>query len=386
MALAETVLANKLKIVGVFLAGGTVLTALALGGFLPVLDGGDEMIDRVPGEADTVVYVDPSVVSDPTTKRMINATLEPFAAQESYEGPADYGELMAEYDNETGEDELALSKLHSVMIYGSTAGNESGDEYYGVVVDSAWDNSEFVETVRNDSDLSETTYEGYTVYVNESADDGQAELLGVLGEGLYVMGTEAAVEDAIDVDRGASDPVSGDLRETYRNTRDGYIQFATSLEKSDINDSTLPGTAGGYSREQVRDLFEDTHTVAGSYYTDGDAIGFETRFGTNGEDTAGDLTNLVDAGVVRAKNNATNESVVSVYDSVEVNQDGADAVMRIEVDSDTVAEAIQSTVEPFARLLGSFGQTGTTTGDGPASGPGPAAESDSGSYAIPAPR
>ncbi|WP_424019625.1 hypothetical protein ACOZ4N_09180 [Halorientalis pallida] len=383
MALAETVLANKLKVVGVFLAGGTVVTALALGGFLPVLDGGDEMIDRVPGEADTVVYVDPGVVSDPTTKRMINATLEPFAAQESYEGPADYGELMAEYDNETGENELALSKLNSVMVYGSTARNESGDEYYGVIVDSEWENSNFVETVRNDSNLSETSYEGYTVYVNESGADGQAELLGVLGEGLYVMGTEAAVEDAIDVDRGASDPISGDLRRTYRNTRDGYIQFATSLEASDINDSTLPGNAGGYSREQVRDIFEDTHTVAGSYYTDGDTIGFETRFGTNGEGTASDLTNLIDAGVVRAKNNATNESVVSFYDSVSVNQDGADAVMRIEVDSDTVAEAIQSIVEPFARLLGSFGQSGETTAGGPSSGP--TAESDSSSYAIPAP-
>ena len=383
MALAETVLANKLKVVGVFLAGGTVVTALALGGFLPVLDGGDEMIDRVPEGADTVVYVDPGVVSDPTTKRMINATLEPFAAQEAYEGPADYGELMAAYENETGEDELALSKLNSVMIYGSTTRNESGDEYYGVIVDSAWDNSNFVETARNDSNLSETTYEGYTVYVNESGADGQAELLGVLGEGLYVMGTEAAVEDAIDVDRGAADPVSGDLRGTYRNTRDGYIQFATTLEPSDINDSTLPGTAGGYSREQVREIFEDTHTVAGSYYTDGDTIGFETRFGTNGEGAAGDLTNLIDAGVVRAKNNATNESVVSFYDSVEVNQDGADAVMRIEVDSETVAEAIQSTVEPFARLFfGSFGQSSETTAGGPSSGP--TAESDSGTYAIPA--
>jgi hypothetical protein len=385
MALAETVLANKLKIVGVFLAGGTVVTTLALGGFLPALDGGDEMIDRVPGEADTVVYVDPGVVSDPTTKRIINATLEPFAAQDSYEGPADYGELMAEYDNETGEDELALSKLNSVMVYGSTAGSESGTEYYGIILDSAWENSNFVETARNDSNLSEASYEGYTVYVNESAGDGQTELLGVLGEGLYVAGTEAAVEDAIDVDRGAADPVSGDLRQTYRNTRDGYIQFATSLEASDVNNSTLPGNAGGYSRAQVREIFEDTHTVAGSYYTDGDTIGFETRFGTEGENTASDLTNLIDAGVVRAKKNATNESVVSFYDSVGVNQDGADAVMRIEVDSDTVAEAIQSIVEPFARLFGSFGQRGETTAGGPSSGPGPGAESDSGSYAIPAP-
>ncbi|RXK48351.1 hypothetical protein [Halorientalis pallida] len=383
MALAETVLANKLKVVGVFLAGGTVVTALALGGFLPAMDGGDQMIDRVPGEADTVVYVDPGVVSDPTTKRTINATLDPFAAYESYEGPADYGDLLAAYENETGEDELALSKLNSVMVYGSTAANESGNEYYGVIIDSEWQTSNVVESAENGSDLSEETYEGYTVYVNESGADGQAELLGVLSEGLYVVGTEAAVEDAIDVDRGAADPVSGDLRQTYRNTRDGYVQFATTLEKSDINDSTLPGTAGGYSREQVREIFEDTHTVAGSYYTDGDTIGFETRFGTNGEGTASDLTNLIDAGVVRAKNNATNESVVSFYDSVDVNQDGSDAVMRIEVDSDTVAAAIQSTVEPFARLLGSFGQSGETTAGGPSSGP--TAESDSSTYAIRAP-
>jgi hypothetical protein len=59
--------------------------------------------------------------------------------------------------------------------------------------------------------------------------------------------------------------------------------------------------------------------------------------------------------------------------------------MRIEVDSDTVAEAIQSTVEPFARLLGSFGQSGETTAGGPSSEPGPAADSDSGAYAIAAP-
>ncbi len=385
MALAETVLANKLTVVGVFLAGGTVVTALALGGFLPALDSGDEMIDRVPGEADTVVYVDPGVVSDPTTKRIVNATLEPFAATESYEGPADYGELRAEYGNETGDDELSLSKLDSVMIYGATARNESGERYYGVIIDSGWDDSNFVETVQNDSDLSETTYEGYTVYVNESADDEQADLLGVLGEGLYVLGTEAAVEDAIDVDRGAGESVSGDLRQTYRNTRDGYIQFATSFEASEVNNSTLPGSAGGYSRERVRDISEDTHTVAGSYYTDGDTIGFETRFGTDGDDTASDLTNLVDAGVVRAKNNATNESVVSVYDAVDVTQDGSDAVLRIEVDSGTVAEAIQSTVEPFARLLASFSQGGETTPGGPSADPGPAVDSDSGAYAIAAP-
>ncbi|WP_424019033.1 hypothetical protein ACOZ4N_06060 [Halorientalis pallida] len=116
----------------------------------------------------------------------------------------------------TGLDPRAASRL---VVYG-------GMNRYGTVVRADWSTDDVVAGVIGGS-ARERTYGGRTLYLPDSDDTGA--VVASLDGGRYALGGLGAVRDAIDVERGETDPVGGTVRTQYEATRDALVRFGATV-------------------------------------------------------------------------------------------------------------------------------------------------------------
>ena len=374
MAITETLLANKLQIViaGMVLAGGAGATYVALGGELPFL-GADEMSDKVPEDVDVVMYMDPDVAEDQTTKELVNGLINISKEQqgELYTGPDNYEEMMANTSSNTS---LEMDKLNSIMMYAtypdandSTSMGLPDDSYAGFIIDSEWGEAEFIdETESNGTEYAEDDYEGYTIYKEENvSEDGNRGWIGVLADGQYVVGSEDAVKDAIDVDRGELDSFGGDLRTAYDDTQSGettYMKFAATFPDEEKLNQTGTGVTSAKQFESLKSI----SVVSGSYYTADDEIGMQMRMETGDESDADDVAAMIDGGVAWTKQFAGTNETRALLENVDVEQDETAVKMTFESDVDTIVDGWKAAIEEWSGMYGSsYGtdyETGTDSG------------------------
>ncbi|MFD1587088.1 MSCRAMM family adhesin SdrC [Halorientalis brevis] len=361
MAITETLLANKLQVViaGMVVIGGAGATYVVLDGDLPFL-GEDQMADKVPEDVDVVMYMDPDVAEDQTTKELVNSLINMSKEQqgELYTGPDSYEEMMANTSSNTS---LEMDKLNSVMMYGkypdaseSASTGLPDDSYAGFVIDSEWSEEKFIdETDSNGTEYAEDDYEGYTIYKQENvSEDEDRGWIGVLADGQYVVGSEDAVKDAIDVDRGEMDAFDGDLRTAYDDTQSGentYMKFAATFP----DEEKLNQTGTGVTSDQRFESVKSISVVSGSYYTAEDDIGMQMRMETGDESDADDVAALVKAGVVGAEQFTQSNETKALLNDVNVEQDGTAVKMTFESDVDTIVDAWKAAMEEWGGMYGS---------------------------------
>jgi hypothetical protein len=363
MTLTETLLANKLQvaIAGLVLVGGAGATWVALGGDIPFLSGSDEMADRVPADVDFVLYVDPNIGDDQATAALVNGMIDATKDHEGedYDGPDDYEEWLDRAQSNLSDDgtelDLDLDELNSVVAYAryddgdDSADGDSEATYGAVLVDSEWDEADFVDAVGQNGSLVETDYRGYTLYEPADGDDAENETwVGVLEEGVYVVGTEAAVTDAIDVDRGGSDAFSGELRAAYDDTRSGdntYLKFAGRLPDEDEL-----GTGGMQLTDDRFGAIKSISVVSGSYYTTDSEVGMQLRFVTGSSGDASDLASFFEFGVTLANQSVASDEAREMLDDAEVEQDGDTVTVTFQSPVEEVVEAYDALLDEMADL------------------------------------
>lgn len=359
MAISEALLANKIQvaIAGMVVLGGAGATYVALGGELPFL-GADDMADQVPEDVDMVMYMDPSVTEDQTTKELVNGLIDISKEQqgEFYTGPDDYEEMMEDTESNSS---LDMDKLNSLMLYAKYPENTSStmglpdDSYLGFIVDSEWSEDEFMNEVENGTEYEEDEYEGHTLYVQQNvSEDGSRGYIGVLEDGLYVLGTEDAVEDAIEVQKGSMKSFDGDLRKAYDDTRSGdntYLKFAATFP----DEEKLEQAGATMSSDQQFTAFTNIDVMAGSYYTSDEEIGMQMRLETGNEDDADDLASIVDGGVTTVKQSSKSEETQALLDEVEVEQDGTVVKMTFQSSTDLIIDAWEVAIENWGGTMGS---------------------------------
>lgn len=380
MSVVNSLLAHKLQVAVaalVVLGGGGAAAYVASGGDVPLLGGSAAMADTVPEDVDTVMYFDPGVVEDQTTKDVVNGLIDISKNQSGeYDGPESYDDLMA---NTSNESELDVEELNGMLVYGtypeasdsaSGVGGLPEDTYVGVLIDSEWDEATLVNETEDETEYERDEYEGYTVYVEQldaaetpdwAAERDDPTWVGVLDDGRYVLGTEAAVKDAIDVDRGATDAFGGELREAYDETRDGentYFKFAARFPSDRLSESGM-GESPRFSA--VRNV----GLVTGSYYTTDDRIGMQLRMQTNSTSDADDLESMIDGSVSFAKQGTLTNESAALLDEIEVEQEDSTAVVTFEMSVDSILDTVEAVTETW----GSLGTT-TSVGDSPRDGAG----------------
>lgn len=300
-----------------------VLVVGAVAGAVVVLTG-DKKADLgpVPAGVDSVSYTDVDAVrNDEAIGRVVDHLLG-LAANESDAAhvPEDYDALLDRVENETG---LPMEDLHAAVGFSKQMEAEGNGvaAYSATIIRTDWPESDFVAAYENQSfrSFEADEYAGTTVYVPESEPFGTPQWIAVLGDGTYVVGTEGAVKDAIDVHAGDADALDGELREVFEGTRSGYVRFASRLPVEQIPNESID--AGPSSVDPS--AFRSVRYVSGSYFTDANTLGLEVRFHANDSAAAKDVQDLTDGLVSLSRGLAQDETVEETLRDVEVTRDGA---------------------------------------------------------------
>jgi hypothetical protein len=207
-------------------------------------------------------------------------------------------ELLDETENQT---DLSVEGLQSVTMFGrypgpneSTYGVTPQTEYSAAIVTTSWSESELVSELENQSDanLTESTYADATLYTQNGD-----QYVGVLGDGRFVFGPRAPVEDVLDVASGNGSAVGGDLRDAFEDTRDGHVRFASEVRNDQVPTDELDET-GAVSNANI---FDEVDVVSGAMYTDGDTVGTDVSMTVGDESTAENLRGVTIGAVSYAR-------------------------------------------------------------------------------------
>ncbi|WP_136688010.1 hypothetical protein [Halorhabdus amylolytica] len=333
-----TILAVLVLVGGVAAAGAFIAT----GGDVPMLgaSGGSASLDAVPEDVDIVMYADGGIVDDDTTKTMVNGVLEMSSQDPSYSGPSNYDELLSEANSETALDVDAFDSATMFATY--PEGSAATAEYAGAVIESDWTEDDLVNSIEETGgSVQEQTYAGTTVYV-QTSEFGTDTWLAPLGDGTFVVGTEVAVTDAIDVENGDANALSGDLRSSFTDLRDGYVKFAATLPED------ASGQAG--SIPQGGRLAQNVRAASGVYYTSGEDVGMEVHLTGTDQSSAESVKESIDGLLSFAAVGAQDSPTADLIDAMEVSQDGQQVTITFEYPAQKLVTVMEqlSGVEPTA--------------------------------------
>ena len=328
-----TILLALLVVVGVAAAGVFVAT----GGEIPLVggDAGSPALDTVPEGVDAVMYADSGIVDDATTKTMVNGLLSMSATNAMGTGPSSYSELMAQISNESN---IAVDGFESATVFASyPEQSRATADYVGIVVESEWSEEEFIETIEaNGEPVTEQSYRDTTVYVQPS-EFGTNSWMAPLGNGRYIMGSEAAVTDVIDVVDGQMSAFSGNLRESYEGLRDGYVKFATSIP------AQASEQAGQFSSQAQ--MARNVEAASGVYYTSGDDVGMKLHVTGTDQSAGKSIKQSIDAGLALATFGSQNNGLSELVEAVEVTQDGRAVTISFEYAAEELVSALEQLSE-----------------------------------------
>jgi len=336
----RTVLKTGATLGGLAAAGG-------LSGCLGILgDGsGSGRIDAVPEDATTVLYADVSgFLNDESVRESVNEQIDTFAsATGGSGGPDSIEDALDEIESETGLDPRGLNEL---ITFGEAGASDS----FGAVVWTDWSEDDLTDAAEEGAaDLDEGSYEGTTIY---EGDDG--DLIGVLEDGTYAIGSEDIVEATVDVHNGDADPVGGEVRSAYENARDGYLRFAFT-----VSDELVPAESSGQFDISV---FENVESGYGSIAA-GDTA-FQVTLTTDDADGAENVADVIEGGLTTLENQIESESsfgpsgeeivdrLLEAVESTEVSQDGAEVTVSTAGDVGTVVAIVAAVVGSFVLGLG----------------------------------
>lgn len=316
---------SVLAVVALLVVGG-----IGAGAYTLTLGSGPSAVDQVPDGVDTVMRVDAAIADDETTRQLANAGAEQVAAGG---GPDNTSEAMAEFENETGLDPDGVDEI---VVYGKQSSGMSmgGADYTGIVVHADWNNDDVVAALRNDSDgeYEEVTYKDQRVLRPAEDTFGTDEWFAVLGDGQYVLGTETAVKDAVDVTAGDAQAFDGRLRSAYDDSRDGLVKAAVLVPEQQVPSSGAMGMDVSKYRK--------VDAVSAVYYTESNAAGVEMRMFANSTEGARDVADVTDGALSIAGGTVENETVKETVRSVEVTREDATVVVSYEESIDTLSDLL----------------------------------------------
>lgn len=300
-------------------------------------------VSAVPARAQMIASYDTGMITDPTTQAVANAYLQQVIPEESDQPRTVEGYLEQARGAASAQSNLSPSAVSGATMFVeypemesmmSTGSAQQPTPYFGVLVESSWSEDEVVSLLEEnaEADVSEETYKGTTLYTSTSSETTVA--FGKYGENRWVLGTIDAAKDAIDVDEGDADPVSGQLKTAYEGTpEDGYVRFAATIPQQyrQIADSPMGDRAsmGGVSASS----FSNVTAVAGSYYTEGGqdgTLGMNVIMHFDGEEPASSVSRQLDGALAAVQDRVENETMKTQLDAIKVDQNGRAVTVQYE--------------------------------------------------------
>jgi hypothetical protein len=349
--------------------GATVATTGALAGLsgcssVPgVGDGGDgdggseNTLDVVPADVTAVAYMDVGgMLEDGAVEQLMNKLLELAAEEEGYAGPTTTAEWIQQIQDQTDldptqmEEAITFGKAPDVSG-GMTRTPSPGDQYGGMWFTTGWSEDDLVGVMsQQGTQFEEGEYEGHTIY-EPTSEFGQT-WLGVIEEGEFVLGTEDAVKETIDVADGNMDSVGSDLRDAYSSVRSGLWKVATTVPEDNLPDEST--NAGGVEFDPARIAQVDSGAAVG--YHDGDQVGMEAAMTAQDSDAAEDVRDILAGARAAAESAVESDELAAELDAVSVEQDGESITIGYENSTDAAVELLGTIVEELRAMQPGSGE------------------------------
>lgn len=327
--------------------------------------GSSGSMDDTPQNADFALLADfQALLDDDALRSQINTRLAELAG-ESEDAPTSIEDVLDDVQSDMGLDPRALKRTllfgRSPNASGTPDGTpvpETAAGYTGFVLYTDWEEEAFLNalTEGTDAEPTETTYEGRTVYESPE-DDGGA--FAPLGDGTFVFGTNQATRDVIDLREGNADPASGQLREAFSASGDGYVRFA-----SNVRDAAIP-------EDQVQfgaALAQSVEYAYGSIYADGDQRGLRFAVEAESEEDATDIRDTVRGAIAYGETDGDETTprarpYGSLLENTTVSADGTTVTVTTEMGVEAFTDGIASVLAAFLfglgpGAMGPGGQTG----------------------------
>ena len=288
--------------------------------------------NAVPATADGLVYANvDGLRRDDGLRALTTAALQQRAQYVSADAargsPRSVDALLTDVEAEFDTDP---SKVHRATAFGDIGGggDELFDGYAGVVLDAELSAEDIKSGIENLDDIafSELEASGTVVYEPESPD---GPWVGGLGSDRVVVGTEAAVYDAVDVRNGETATVGEPIRGAFTDTRDAPVRFASRLPDPSDNDGVAASVDVGGRSIDLTPL-DHAATLGGAVYRDGDIRGLETTLDVADTAAASDVTSVVSRLRDRLESELRDETVADIVGDITVERDGATVTASVE--------------------------------------------------------
>jgi len=297
-------------------------------------------LDAVPETADAVVHADVDALRrDGGMRTMATAALQQRRQYVSAE-PNGYRDVDALLSDVEADLDTDPSKVHRATVFGDVGGD--GDDlfggYAGVVFRAELSADDVKSGIENldDIDLSKIEKSGTVVYEPET--DG-GPWVGALDADRVVVGTEAAVSDAVDVASGETAAVGDPLRGAYGESREAPVRFASRLPGPSRN-AAVPTAVNAGGRSVDITPLDHVTTLAGAVYRDDDVRGLETTLSAADPVAANDVARVVRRLRDRVESELRDRELADIVGDIAVDRDGA-----------TVTTSVSRTVDELETLV-----------------------------------
>ncbi|ELY40789.1 hypothetical protein [Natronorubrum tibetense] len=253
--------------------------------------------------------------------------------------PGYVADLAAAVEARTGLDPLAANEA---MLFGdgdaelneTSLGDTESDgwERVDAIVDGTWSDDDVVDSLEATTGLA---YEA-TTHADESVlyepktgtDDPDTPSLGVLGDGRFVVGDEAAVRAALDVRYGDAAPVSGLVRDAYEDARGAQLTVA-----SETDGLSVPETIELFVDLEF-DILDEVDAVGRSYALVDAGLEFEIDLHVGDDDDATELETLLRGALPYL--GSIDEEFDEVREDIDLDRNGAVVTAGYEGEADAV--------------------------------------------------
>lgn len=277
----------------------------------------------VPAPFDIVARVDVRrALEDPAAAQVVDAALGPLGPLGAVGVPTDMDSARRRIRQWI---DLDLEQATVAIPFGAYPAAAVDDREWGVQIEGDWKRAAVVDGIAGEGGKPiEHTRHGRPLY--EPADPSAPRWLGVLGDGEYVVGTEAAVGGALATAGGERDPVGGALRDAYAGTRAAPLRFASAVPADRLPEERF--VVGGAAVDPRR--FVPVEHVAGSAYRAGEAVGFVAELRAGRDSDARDVRNALVGALAGMEETAEDPTLERGLAAVEVERDAGRVAVTFE--------------------------------------------------------
>lgn len=235
-----------------------------------------DRMSAVPGRANGLFYVDyQQLRTDEDLQRLLDTGVQSGTGADGVQGALESQGLQG----------IDTEKIYDMMVFTEVPEDDpmaGASSYGGAVVWTGLESQAVVQGIQSatEMELSEETYSGQTLLV------GGDSAMGVVGPGVYAIGTEAVVRDTIDVATGDSQPVGGAVTDALAETTDAPVRFAV-----DLPTGTFGGDGGGTGA--VRYTSEIDILSGAMFYKTGGEVGFRLNGTMTSESVASETEQVL---------------------------------------------------------------------------------------------